>query len=76
MFVIYFTDKLSGTLVAAFKTTSIKHSAKATMLFYNIQKLTQNVRVFRKSINIQGCKLTPPPKPASTMWVLLTLKIL
>jgi hypothetical protein len=36
MFVTYFTDKLSGSLVAAFKPTGTKHSAMVTMLFYNI----------------------------------------
>jgi hypothetical protein len=75
MFVTYFTDKLSGSLVAAFKPTGTKHSAMVTMLFYNIQKRTQNFRVFRKSVNIQEPKLSPPPPVrASTTWVLLTLK--
>jgi hypothetical protein len=61
MSVTYFTDKLSGSLTADFKPTGTKHSAMVTMLFYNIQKQTQNVSVFRKSINIQEPKLSPPP---------------
>lgn len=68
MFVNYFTDKLTGTLVAAFKPTGTKHSAMANMLFYNIQKPTEKVIVFQKSMNIQEPKLTPHPPPSSSFY--------